>query len=95
MRKKCTEERVPRQVIENQLLSALDDKSKVAILATKEDLEILIAALCGYQLGEAKGNLLSWKNHVDRCKEFASDLEQLKSAAFYNPQSEELTIYEK
>ncbi len=33
-----------RQVICQQLLAALDDTSKVAILATKEDLDILIQA---------------------------------------------------
>lgn len=33
-----------RAVIQNRLLAALDDKEKVAILATKEDLELLMAA---------------------------------------------------
>ena len=38
-------EHVPRQVIENQLLVVLDDKSKVAIVASEEDLEHLVNAL--------------------------------------------------
>ena len=36
---------VPREVIDSKLLAALDDKSKVAILADREDLGRLISAL--------------------------------------------------
>lgn len=79
--KKCEELRVSRQIIENQLLTALDDKSKVAILASKEDLETLIAALLGYDIAERKGSVISWQKHVDRCKEFANDLKQLQKSA--------------
>lgn len=41
----CSVEFTGRQVIERKLLAALDDESKVAILATQQDLEDLIAAL--------------------------------------------------
>ncbi|MDA8106194.1 MAG: hypothetical protein M0Z71_12555 [Nitrospiraceae bacterium] len=70
----CSVESVNRQVIENQLLTALDDKSKVAILASEEDLDTLIAAL-----------LLSENNRMamsSKFKELRADLQQLKSAAF-------------
>lgn len=42
---RCSTEYAPRQIIENQLLVALDDKSKTAIVASKDDLELLIYAL--------------------------------------------------
>ena len=64
----CSVESVNRQVIENQLLSALDDKSKVAILATEEDLTMLIICL-GFSTGV-------------KAKEMRADLQQLKAAAF-------------
>ena len=70
----CSVESVNRQVIENQLLTSLCDKSRVAILATEEDLEILIAAL-----------LLAENNRMampTKYKEMRADLEQLKAAAF-------------
>jgi hypothetical protein len=38
-----------RQVIENKLLTALSDSSTVAILATEEDLRIMISALRGFE----------------------------------------------
>lgn len=72
--KPCTEERVPKQIIENQLLVALDDKSKVAILASKEDLDILICALF---LAESNRMAMPLKY-----KEMRLDLEKLKKAAF-------------
>ena len=65
----CSVESVNRQVIENQLLAALDDKSKVAILATEDDLKLLIAALRPM-----------WANSAAR--EMCDDLCQLKDAAF-------------
>ena len=64
----CSVESVNRQVIENQLLTALDDKSKVAILATEEDLTMLIICL-GFSTGV-------------KAKEMRADLQQLKAAAF-------------
>lgn len=57
-----------RQVIQDRLLAALDDKSKVAVLLTKEDLQILIRALAP----------------IDRQPErqFCQDLQSLLDAAF-------------
>jgi len=66
---KCTEENVPHQVIENQLLTALDDKSRVAILATEEDLDLFIEALTPM-----------WAH--TKAQEMLSDIKQLKRAAF-------------
>ena len=70
----CSVEMTNRQVIENQLLASLDDKSKVAILASEEDLDTLIAAL-----------MLSERNRMampSKWKELRAGLEQLKAAAF-------------
>ena len=72
----CSVESVNRQVIENQLLTALDDKSKVAVLATDDDLKLLIAALRPM-----------WSNSAAR--EMCDDLCQLKDAAF--PPNDKLT----
>jgi hypothetical protein len=80
---KCTVERTSRSVIEHKLLAALDDDSgRVAILATKQDLEDMIAALYGYELAERKGNVLTWEAHVKRRKELADDMSQLLKEAF-------------
>ena len=67
----CSTEYVPREVIAEQLLIALDDKSKTAIIAGKEDIEILIRAL----------------DHVPsfwgtRYITMASDLRKLRDSAF-------------
>lgn len=70
----CSVSAVKRQVIENKLLAALDDRGKVAILATEEDLEIIITALL---LAESNRVVISSKY-----KEMRADLEQLRSAAF-------------
>jgi hypothetical protein len=71
-----------RQVIERKLLTALEDGNSVAILATKQDLEDMIAALCGYELGEWKGNVLSWEAHIKRRKNLAEGMTQLLREAF-------------
>jgi hypothetical protein len=69
----CSVESVNRQVIENQLLTSLCDKSKVAILATEEDLTLLIGAL----------KCVSCHDPAARAaKEMCADLQQLKAAAF-------------
>lgn len=71
-----------RQVIEGKLLAALDDKTKVAILCDKEDLECMIAALYGYEIAERNGNILSWEDHVKHRKELADGMSQLLKEAF-------------
>jgi hypothetical protein len=79
---KCTVELTSRSVIERKLLAAINDESKVAILATKQDLEDMIAALYGYELAVTRGNVLSWQAHVERRKSLARDMEQLLKEAF-------------
>lgn len=80
--KPCSVERTTKQVIEHKLLAALDDETKVAILASKQDLEDMIAALYGYELAERKGNVLSWEAHMKRRKELADGMSQLLKEAF-------------
>ena len=59
-----------RVVIENQLLAAMDDKTKVAILATKDDLDFLLSVLeCGPS------------DYSTRC-DWIADLSQLRRSAF-------------
>jgi hypothetical protein len=74
MESKCTVEKTSRQVIENQLLSSLEDKSKVALLCTREDLDILISAV-RLSSGNPKALSAKWQ-------EFAADLIELRKAAF-------------
>lgn len=71
----CSVESTTRHVIENQLLAALDDKTKVAILANEMDLRIIITALEQYSGGPQR--------------ELATDMRQLLNAAF--PQNTELS----
>lgn len=78
----CSVERTSRSVIEKKLLAALDDGDKVAILASKQDLEDMIAALCGYELAEQHGKVLSWESYRRRCKSLSDDMTQLLHEAF-------------
>ena len=61
---------VPRQVIGDQLLAALDDKSKVAIIASSDDLDLLISVLRFYPV------------RTKAVKQLQADLEMLRTAAF-------------
>jgi len=88
----CSVKKTSRQVIERKLLTALGDESSVAILATKQDLEDMIASLYGYKLAITKGNIVSWEAHNNRCKSLADDLSQLLREAF--PSNVELTPLE-
>ena len=67
---KCSQKHVSRQVIANQLLAALDDKGKVAIVASAEDLELLISVLRYYPVRTAQ------------VKRMQTDLQMLRDAAF-------------
>lgn len=67
-------ELVSHSVIERQLLVELSDKSKVAILATEDDLDTMIAALKLYECDRVP---LSSK-----WSELRLSLEQLKREAF-------------
>lgn len=68
-------ELVSHEVIENQLLNFLNDKSKVAILATEEDLDVLIAAL-------ALVSQFGITAHSSKAKELRAGLRQLHREAF-------------
>ena len=63
-----------RKVIEDQLLTALDDKRKVAILATAEDLDLLILAL-----DEVRYHA---KDLEQKRKRYLDDLKMLRDKAF-------------
>jgi hypothetical protein len=67
--KPCKIESVKRQIIESQLLTSLEDKSCVAILATEDDLNLFIEALTSL-----------WSH--SKAKEMLADLKQLKREAF-------------
>lgn len=66
-------QRTDRLVIQNQLLAALDNKTKVAILCTKEDIDLLIVGLEGYEGPQ------DWRK---KCLLFATDLRKLEKEAF-------------
>ena len=68
---------VKREVIEGQLLAALDDKSKVAILANEDDCRILIYAL-------ERGTNWSVDDTLKR-HELADGLKRLMTEAFDGP----------
>jgi hypothetical protein len=63
-----------REVIENQLLTSLCDKSKAAVLFTESDLDLMISALM-----LARTNRMA---NMMRMDEFQKDLTELKNAAF-------------
>ena len=71
-----------RSVIEGKLLAALEDGNTVAILLSKQDCDDMHAALCGYAIGETKGGILTWQAFVDRCKNLAEGIDQLRKEAF-------------
>jgi hypothetical protein len=64
-----------REIIERKLLAALDDEDKVAIIASRQDLEDLITAV---------NTLLRhlWSKDWPRVNALKSDLERLKKEAF-------------
>jgi hypothetical protein len=82
MSKPNTVERVGYEVIDRKLLHALEDASQVAILLTKEDLDVMIACLYGYVLAEKVGNVLHMEKFHLRRKSLAAGLEQLREEAF-------------
>lgn len=68
----CSVSSTRREVIENKLLTALDDEWKVAILATESDLKTLIKALEYYDMDS--------KTYAE-CQDMAADCRQLLEAA--------------
>lgn len=65
-----------RQVIENQVLASLDDKSKVAIIATEDDLVLLMDVLNA----SIRTDELNPRNQ--KRQRMVDDLRQLARAAF-------------
>ena len=66
-------EPVRREIIEDKLLVALDDESKVAILLGEQDLSTLIVALQAVP---------TWNAHYEKAKRLAADAQALRTAAF-------------
>ena len=66
-----------RQIIENQLLTALDDKSKVALIFNEKDLDLLIAVLAAYQKIDNKANKPN-----SQTTSMLNDIQLLKDSAF-------------
>ena len=72
-------EYVKREVIDNQLLIALDDKSKVAVVLSEEDLNLLISAATLQMLQRPAPG----EHHMKkRLGELLYDMTKLKSEAF-------------
>lgn len=65
----CKVIRTNREILENKLLVGLNDHSKVAILATRDDLDLFIRGMRALS-GDAAA------------EQFARDMEQLREAAF-------------
>ena len=72
-RRPCSVSLTQREVIENKLLTALEDESCTAILTSKEDLEILIAALESWNWGNSS---------THRSMDLAAGITQLRDEAF-------------
>jgi len=70
----CSVELTKREVIERKLLTALEDDNTVAILASKQDLDVMVAAL-DYAM-------LSDKNQTRKARELAAGMKQLRREAF-------------
>jgi len=77
----ATTQHVPRQVIENKLLTALDDKSKVAALLNDEDCLTLLHAL-KIAIGRAENTPEGSRTFLARSRSLHEDLEKLHRAAF-------------
>lgn len=73
-----------RSIIENKLLTALNDDSCVAILATKDDLDVLIEALefAGSIRAPDRNGQFHDIEPVARARALATDYKALRQAAF-------------
>ena len=69
----CSVERTSKTIIEHKLLVALDDKTKVAILADEDDLETMILGLRGVAAESGR------RSHAE---DLADGMEQLMREAF-------------
>jgi len=75
-------EKTTRPVIERQLLNSLEDKSKVAILATVEDLDVLIYALGALEAFRASAVERPHSIITERVEELRDGLQRLRAEAF-------------
>ena len=66
------EEMVPRSVMEDKLLVALDDSSKVAVVCNERMLDMMIAALATHP----------HTSDIPEQRQLAFDLKKLRKAAF-------------
>lgn len=78
MSEKCKVEHTNRTVIENKLLVALEEKGQVAILATEDDLNILIGAI----EHKLRGNWVCGKSEFTKLQSYKEGLKQLRQGAF-------------
>lgn len=69
-----------RRIIEHKLLTALGDSETVAILASKDDLNLMITALQGYH--ELVLKKLSLSERWTGAESMLVDLKQLRREAF-------------
>ena len=74
--------RTSRRVIEHKLLESLEDGNTVAILCSEQDLDDLIAGLCGYHDAEKTNDTLNWAKQIERQTDLARSLTQLRKEAF-------------
>lgn len=75
----CSVSSTSREVIENKLLAALEDDNTVAILASKQDLDDLIAALDEFH---PVGWTSTRSAEVARCRDLSAGMKQLRDGAF-------------
>jgi hypothetical protein len=73
-----TVESTSRQVIERKLLAALDDKGKVAILATQADLDDIV-----FVFDLALSNVPIEPERGKRLAEYVEDIRRLRQEAFW------------
>lgn len=76
-KKRPTKDYVPREIINDQLLGALNDKAKVAVVYEEKDLVLLIN-LCYYYVGDTNYD----DSDIPTVKQLLDDLRALKDAAF-------------
>lgn len=66
-----------REIIQDRLLASLDDKSKVAIVVNKDDLDLLIEGMVYVYTNSLKRGYKRKKS-----KEFLDDMRKLRKHAF-------------
>lgn len=71
-----------RQVIEDKLLVALEDPGSVAIIATAKDLDLMLEAFIALI---AINERLENKIKIQKAKQMAADILQLRTSAFGEP----------